>query len=157
MHYAYPDIGDRINRARALASLQPPIEIEALVLHAPSKTPIGSVSLSAIDRLNGKAELSLGFVRGQGTRCVWETLNFALDRAFRELKLAKLVFHVLPDNAPALALMSHLGFAYEGCLREEISLDGERRADLLRYALLAREWHESTLREKLNRIAPLAS
>lgn len=137
--------------------MQPPIEIEALVSHLPSETPIGSVSLSAIDRLNGKAELSLGFIRGLGTRCVWEALHFALDRTFRELELSKLIFHVLPENEHALKLISHLGFTFEGRLREEIFLDDEQRTDLLRYSLLAREWNTGELRQQLNRIAPLTS
>lgn len=157
MHRALPSIESRIARARALAALQPPIEIEALVLHLSSETPIGSISLSAIDRLNGKAELSLGFVRGLGTRCVWEALHFALDRAFREIELSKLIFHVLPDNERALTLISQLAFTFEGRLREEILLDNEHRTDLLRYSLLASEWNSGGLRQQLQRIAPLTS
>ena len=97
-------------RMRILMELDPPAEIQALVEHRPTRTPIGLMSLSAIDRRNAKAEFAVGFVRGAATRCALEAVHFAIDRAFTALEMHKLVFFVAPENRSARRLIDRCGF-----------------------------------------------
>ena len=97
-----------IERMRLLRQFEPPVEIEALVLHRASGAPIGLLCLSSIDRLNLKAEFSVAFFRGRGTRCALEAIHWALETTFGPGGAEKLVFYTEPDNRPALALMHAL-------------------------------------------------
>ena len=139
-------LAERIALQRAI---QPTLEVETLVLHAASGLPLGIAALTAIDRHNGKAEVSLALFRGRGTRCFLETLGFSLESPFAWLGLHKLIFLVNGDNAPVLALMERFGFTHEGVLREELAAADGARLDLHRFSLLRREWLQHPLRARL--------
>lgn len=143
-------------RMSALARLNPPLEIEVMVEHRPTQTPIGIMSLSSIDAFNRKAEFSMGFVRGQGTRCTMEALHFGLEQAFSALNLRKVAFYVVAGNVRAQRFMAHWHIAEEGLLREELLLNSGKTLDLQRYALLRNDWEHGGLRRKLQRLVPLA-
>lgn len=151
-----PTAFDLQQRLATLAEFVPPVELEVLVMHRASGMPLGAMALSAIDPINGKAEFSLGFVRGQGTRCAMEALHFALDHAFRAMALRKLIFYVLPDNRRALDLLHRSAIALEGRLRGELLLP-DRVADLLRFGLLREEWESGPLRARLQKLVPLVT
>lgn len=141
-----------------LGSLQPALEIEGLVLHRPSGTPLGLLCLSGIDPINGKAELSAAFFRGAGSRPALEAMHWAFEAVFSgqsALTLRKLLFHVLPGNEAAIRLLHRLGIPLEARLREELLLPGGECVDLLRYAVLRREWLEGEARAALARLVPL--
>ncbi|MFZ5775998.1 MAG: GNAT family N-acetyltransferase [Thermodesulfobacteriota bacterium] len=137
-------------------AISPPLEYEALILHAPSHTPIGIVGLSSLDFLNGKAEFSLLLTRGRGTRCVLEAVAAVLERAFGELGLYKLIFLVRPDNRPVLRLLARFEVPEEGRLREELAVSDGTRLDLCRFSLLRREWRAHPLRSRLLALFPQA-
>ena len=111
--------------------------------------------LAGIDRVNGKAEFSVGFLRGRGTRAIWEAIHFALHYSFESLGLRKLVFHTLADNHRALAMLERIGAHPEGIFRDELALPAGGYADLRRYALF-RDSDWSRIGSLLVRLAPLA-
>lgn len=151
-----PGVLDLIERMTAVRQLTPPLEIEVLIEHRDTQSPIGMMSLSGIDYFNRKAEFSIGFVRGQGTRCTIEALHFGLEQAFTALNLRKLVFYVAFGNLRAQRFMEHCQMAEEGLLREEVLLSSGQTLDLRRYALLQTDWNNGELRRTLQRLAPLA-
>lgn len=142
-------LADRIAMQRLI---DPPVEIEVIVLQRPTATPIGAMCLSGIDSFNMKAELSFGFIRGRGTRGLVEAITFALERAFSALKLHKLIFYVGRDNVKILNMMRRYGAVPEGYLREELLGDDQKRVDMYRFALFRRDWEESAARSRLNRV-----
>lgn len=152
-----PTPADLLQRKAMLNQITPPVEIELTVLHRPSATPIGAMSLSGIDHFNRKAEFSFGFARGRGTRCVTEALHFALDSAFASLGLNKLIFYVAEQNLAMLAGMEQYRFVEEGLLREELLLEQGGYVNLLRFALFRADWEQGTLRQRLIKTSPLAS
>lgn len=144
-----------VQRRDWLASVDPPMELEALVLDAVHGSPLGFVCLGAIDTANGKAELALGMFRGRGTRATLETLHWVMETAFSVMGLHKLVFCVSEDNTPAHRLLGHLGIPLEAVLRSEMRTSAGDRADLMRYALLAPEWQQGPLRPRFQHWVPL--
>lgn len=149
------DLRAASERLQMLSGIDPPVEIEALVLHHPTGEPLGFLCLSAIDVSNRKAELSLGFFRGRGSRPALEALHWSIDTAFDRFDLYKMIFHVLPDNSRAVRLLQRFNVAQEAVLREEIlGADGMRK-DLLRFSLFREEWLAGPMRRMLQRSAPL--
>lgn len=146
---------DWVQRLQWLAQLDPPVEREALVLHRSSNTPLGFLALSAVDLPNAKAEMSVAFFRGQGSRPALEAVHWLLDMAFIHLPFYKLVFCVHPDNHAAIQFLQGLGIAREAILRKELRTADGQRTDLWRYALLQPEWLSSPARARLQRLVPL--
>lgn len=142
-------------RLQWIAHMDPAPEIEALVLHQPSATPLGFVCLGAWDHLNAKAELSVAFFRGRGSRPALEALHWVFESAFAHLQLHKLIFCVMPDNTAAQQLLASLGVGIEAVLREEVRTPDGQRSDLLRYALLRQDWLAGQARTRLQRLVPL--
>ena len=152
-----PEILDLIERMVTVGQFTPPLEIEVLIEHRATRTPIGIMALSGIDHFNRKAEFSIGFIRGQGTRCTMEALHFGLEQAFSVLNLRKLVFYIATGNDRAQRFMQHCHMTEEGLLREELLLSSGKTLDIHRYALLLTDWEEGDLRRTLQRLVPLSS
>lgn len=149
-------VGDWQERLEALARFAERPEVEVVVCHRPSGLPIGAMCLAGIDRVNGKAEFSVGFLRGRGTRAIFEAIHFAMRYSFETLGLRKLVLHALADNRQALMLLERSGARLEGILHAELVLPAGGHADVRRYALLRDDdWFR--LKIVLTRLAPLAS
>lgn len=101
---------------------------------------IGGVTLFAIDRAQGRAEIgySLGSAHwGQGL--AQEAMRLALDHAFDGLGLRRVEADIDPRNTASCRLTERLGFVLEGRLRERWQVQGEV-SDTALYGLLAREW-----------------
>jgi len=142
-------------RIQMLASFEKAFEIEALVLHRASKTPIGLISISNIDTFNRKAEFSLAFHRGLGTRCIAETLGLLFHYAFFTLQLNKLYFYVGADNSRILKMVQHFDIVQEGKLHKEMMSDTGEWIDMYRFCILREGWTRSLLFNKLQRIYEL--
>jgi RimJ/RimL family protein N-acetyltransferase len=140
-------------RIEALASLDTPFEIEALILHRPLNTPLGLVSLSNIDTINLKAEFSIAFQRGFGTRSVPETLSFLFHYVFFILKFNKLYFYVTSDNFRILNMIQRYSIIQEGKLHKEILSETGEWVDLYRFCILSEDWIPSPLNKKLQSIS----
>lgn len=152
-----PSVLDLIECMTAVRQFSPPLEIEVLIERRATQTPIGIMSLSCIDYFNQKAEFSIGFVRGLGTRCTMEALHFGLEQAFSVLNLRKIVFYVAVGNERAQQFMAHCHMEKEGLLREELLLSTGKMLDLQRYALFQGDWETGGLRKTLQRLVPLRS
>ena len=90
-------------------------------------TPIGSVYLRDIDRLNRKAEYGIfigeedALGKGYGTAAAKLMLRYG----FEQLSLHKIFLRVLADNARAIASYEKAGFVREAYLKDEVFLDGK--------------------------------
>ena len=118
-----------------------------------SNKPVGIIALSNIDIHNSKAELSLAFKNGLGTRIVAETIFFVFDYAFHKLELNKLYFYITADNAKALKMARTYKMKKEGLLYEEMLSENGELLDLYRFCMLRRNWTKSPLFNKLSRIS----
>jgi RimJ/RimL family protein N-acetyltransferase len=134
----------------------PRTEFEVLVIHKATQTIIGIIGLSGIDEFNKKAEFSAGFIRGYGTRSLWEAIHATITFSFERFQLHKLICYVTPDNHRVLTMMQHYNFISEGCFKEEIIMNNNQRVDLHRFALMFRDWKTHPLRQRLNHIVPIA-
>lgn len=109
---------------------------------------VGTVTLFAIDRAQGRAEI--GYALGAGH---WrkgyarEAVSLALDHAFDTLALRRIEADIDPRNAGSCGLVERLGFIREGLLRERWHV-GNEVCDTALYGLLAKDWrahHSSAL------------
>jgi RimJ/RimL family protein N-acetyltransferase len=139
-------------RMQALSSLDVPFEMEGMIRHRHSGTPIGLVSVSNIDTINLKAEISIAFRRAHGTRCVAETLWVLLSYVFHTLKYNKVYFYVSSDNEKILRMIAHYDVTQEGKLRNEVLSEADGWMDLYRFCILSQDWIGSSLHRRLKKI-----
>lgn len=142
-------------RLRAIGTFESPPELEALVLHRQTLTPLGFLCLAAIDPMNAKAEFAAGFFRGRGSRPAMEAIHWVLEQSFSRLNLHKLIFYTLPENQAAQALLAVVDARLEGTLREELARHGGGRNDLARHSLLRPDWFAGSARRRLRQAVPL--
>ncbi|MDB6443495.1 UDP-4-amino-4,6-dideoxy-N-acetyl-beta-L-altrosamine N-acetyltransferase [Pseudomonas sp. 21TX0197] len=78
----------------------------------------------------------------------------ALDYAFNDMRLHKLVCEVLAFNESVIKLHKKFNFQIEGVLREHHLIDG-RYVDVFRLGILSREWesHRPVIYEKLVKLS----
>ncbi len=76
-----------------------------------------------------------------------EGITLVISRAFHQLKLHRVEAGIQPNNSRSIALVKRLGFRYEGTATRLIKLGGRWR-DHQRWAILAEEWHPSTINTK---------
>lgn len=101
--------------------------------------PVGFVWLFRIDDVAGRAELGYWVVPDeQGNGHATEIARLAVEYAFDERGLHKVLARVLDWNDASARVLEKVGFRQEGRLRDHYYVDGERvDADL--YALLDSE------------------
>ncbi len=101
---------------------------------------IGGVTLFAIDRAQGRAEIGYSLRSDRwGRGLAREALQLALAHAFDTLGLRRVEADIDPRNTASCALAERLGFVREGLLREHWHVAGELQ-DSAMYGLLARDW-----------------
>ena len=102
------------------------------------------------DDLIGFARLALNGVRagklGYAIRADQWGKGYATDAArtlisygFKQLSLHRISAAIGPDNDPSIALVRHLGFQYEGRIRDHVHTNGAWRDSLL-FSILTHEW-----------------
>jgi len=136
-------------RLEYLEKIDPPVEIEVLVSHFPSMAPLGFMSLSGIDFSNAKAEFSMMFFRGRGSRSMIEAVQWALDKIFLEFAIEKLIIYVLSSNFRIISMLKKYEFTSEALLIKEILNEAGIREDVTRYSLFKDEWYEGKMQLKL--------
>lgn len=98
-----------------------------IIYYKKTGSPIGSVYLRDIDRVNGKAEYGIfigdASLRGKGLGT--EVAKLMLQYAFERLKLHKVMLRVLSFNIAAVKSYEKAGFVQEAYLREEVLIDSE--------------------------------
>lgn len=96
----------------------------------------GTAGFHNIDRIHDKAEIG-----GELDKHFWgkkigsESGHLLLDYGFNKLGFHRIEARVIPENHRALALVEHLNFDYEGCLRESEKWQ-ESYVDLLMFSKL---------------------
>lgn len=128
--------------ARALAARDPDDMLCWVMTSADSEQLIGTTTLYAINRKQGRAEI--GYALGSahwGKGLAREAVALALDHAFDALGLRRVEADVDPRNTGSMRLMQALGFQQEGLMRERWQV-GDEITDSAWFGLLAREWRE---------------
>lgn len=101
---------------------------------------IGGVTLFAIDRAQGRAEIGYALRSDQwGRGLAREALQLALTHAFDTLGLRRVEADIDPRNSASCGLAERMGFVREGVLRERWLVAGELQ-DSAMYGLLAHDW-----------------
>lgn len=116
----------RGNLARALeqSGQLPPLQTGLLmwVVESATSGPIGIASLSSLDTVNLRAELSIGFPGAVaptlGTKATLMMLHFALVM----MPFNKVYAYVYQDNPQALHNTLRLGFVHEGTLKDHFNI-----------------------------------
>jgi RimJ/RimL family protein N-acetyltransferase len=101
---------------------------------------IGAVTLFAIDRAQGRAEIGYALHSDHwGRGLAREALQLALAHAFGALGLRRVEADIDPRNTASCTLAERMGFVREGLLRERWQVAGDLQ-DSAMYGLLARDW-----------------
>jgi len=101
---------------------------------------IGNCTLFALHRQNRRAEIGYALAQQHwGCGYMLEALQALLGFAFMELDLHRLEADIDPRNLASATLLTRLGFAQEGLLRERWIV-GDEVSDSALYGMLRREW-----------------
>lgn len=138
---AWTDIDQARERFEgALAANDPTRLLCWAVADADSDRLVGGVTLFAINREQGRAEIGYALHSSQwGRGHARNALRQVLDHAFGALALRRVEADIDPRNQASCRLVERLGFQREGLLRERWHVAGELQ-DTAMYGLLAREW-----------------
>jgi RimJ/RimL family protein N-acetyltransferase len=135
--------------ARAWFSSQEParragVRLELAITNFRSDELLGSIALSSVERVHGRAMVSFWIApeaRGQSvaTQALWLLAGWA----FGSLGLTRLELFIEPDNTASQRAAERCGFVREGLLRSRWVSKGRRR-DSVVYGLLADDfsWDE---------------
>lgn len=127
-------------------------EDQKYFMYEKSLKPLGVVSFSMIDHVNGNCAwafyASPDALRGTGSKMEF----LALEYAFNDLGLHKIYCEVLDFNTPVINLHKKFGFQIEGIFRSHHKTDAGY-ADVYRMGLLNSDWGEirSVMHEKVSR------
>lgn len=101
--------------------------IQFIICENETDRPVGSVYFRDISVEHQKAEYGI-FIgeddavgRGYGT----QTAKLAVEYAFKEMKLHKLMLRVFATNKAAISSYQKAGFVQEAYLRDEVCINGE--------------------------------
>ncbi|HET6746386.1 MAG TPA: GNAT family protein [Candidatus Limnocylindria bacterium] len=102
---------------------------------------IGNVTLRAIDRENGSAEMSIVIVdkASQGQGLGTDALNCLVDFAFGELRLERVYLHVFDYNPRARRSYEKAGFQVDAVLRNHRFHRGQHH-DVFVMSILRGDW-----------------
>lgn len=101
---------------------------------------IGTVTLFAIDRAQGRAEIGYALCASHwGRGLARDALRMVIDHTFGAMALRRIEADADPRNDRSCRLLERLGFVREGLLRERWQVAGEVQ-DAAFYGLLARDW-----------------
>jgi RimJ/RimL family protein N-acetyltransferase len=103
--------------------------------------PVGTISLFAVDSINGSAGLGvlIGDPNDTGRGYGVDGMAAILDFGFGNLRLERIWLDVYDFNERARRLYERLGFVFEGTFRRALFRDG-RYHDIHRMAVLRDEW-----------------
>ena len=117
--------------------------VQFIIIENISQTPIGSVYLRDIDRLNNKAEFGifLGESKFRGKKLGQESTRCIVQYGFSKLMLNKIFLRVFKENLSAIKCYKNCGFLEDGTFREDVLVDGKYR-DIVFMSILKAEWNE---------------
>ncbi len=101
---------------------------------------IGVISLSGIDYVNRKAELSYWLAkRFWGKKIMKEAIHLILNYGFYELNLNKVYATVMHPNVTSVKLLEKSCFKYEGKMGQDVFMNGQW-LDHFFYSILKEEF-----------------
>ena len=104
----------------------------------------GTIGFHKVDWLNRKVEIGYWIAaKFQGRGIITEACRVFIEHAFREWELNRVEIHCAEGNLKSCAIPRRLGFQFEGIRREGQLLD-DGYVDIHVYALLARDWRNTT-------------
>ncbi|MBR6771633.1 MAG: GNAT family N-acetyltransferase [Lachnospiraceae bacterium] len=103
--------------------------IQFILCEKESRRPVGSVYFRDIDDKKQEAEygIFIGEESAAGRGYGSEAARLAVEYAFKQLGLEKVVLRVFTDNIPAIKSYEKAGFVKEGILKAVECSDGERK------------------------------
>lgn len=107
--------------------------VQMMVCEKPAGRPVGSVYIRDIDPKHHKGEygIFIGEEDARGRGIGTAAARLMIRYAFEELKLHKLFLRVFADNRRAVRSYEKAGFQQEGCLRDDVCVEGEYRDMIL--------------------------
>ena len=111
---------------------------------------IGRVSLMDIDWLNRKAEFSciFGEKKYWGQGYAYEAMHQLFHHGFFKLGLNRIWLGTAQWNNGMVKLADKMGMEYEGCLSEDVYLDGTF-TDVCRYGMTRKLWDRIALHKRV--------
>ena len=94
------------------------------VIQSSSSGPVGLASLSSIDTMNRRAELSIGFPGEVPVTLGVKTTLMMLHYALIMMPFNKIYAYVYEDNPKALHNAIRFGFVHEGKLNDHFNIPG---------------------------------
>ena len=103
--------------------------VQMIICDSATHQPLGSVYIRDIDRQHGKAEygIFIGEASARGRGVGSATAKLMLRYCFEEEKLHRVYLRVLSGNQAAIRSYEKAGFVKEGCLKDDVCLNGEYR------------------------------
>ncbi len=103
--------------------------VQMIICDIATDAPLGSVYIRDIDRQHSKAEYGIFIgeeaARGRGVGSA--TAKLMLRYCFEEKRLHRVYLRVLAGNEPAIRSYEKAGFVREGCLKDDVCLNGQYR------------------------------
>lgn len=124
--------------------VKPGYVVQMIICLTQTGQAVGSVYFRDIDREHRKAEygIFIGEEEALGKGIGTQAACLALDYAFHELKLHRVMLRVLADNVRARKSYARAGFTEEAYLRDDVFLQGEYRDVVLMAVLNPKEEEE---------------
>lgn len=107
--------------------IRPGRAVQIIIVDSADDTPLGSVYIRDIDRGHLKAEygIFIGVPQARGRGIGTAAARLMLRYCFEEEGLHRIYLRVLAGNRQAIRSYEKAGFVREGCLREDVCIDGE--------------------------------
>lgn len=100
--------------------------VQMIICNLEDDTPLGSVYVRDIDRGHHKAEygIFIGEPSARGRGVGTAAAKLMLQYCFGELSLHRVYLRAFEENAQAVRSYEKAGFQIEGCLRDDVCING---------------------------------
>jgi RimJ/RimL family protein N-acetyltransferase len=107
--------------------IRPGRAVQMIIVDSADDAPLGSVYIRDIDRGHLKAEygIFIGVPQARGRGIGTAAARLMLRYCFEEEGLHRIYLRALAGNRQAIRSYEKAGFVREGCLREDVCIDGE--------------------------------
>lgn len=101
--------------------------VQMMICDLCSEQPMGSVYIRDVDRVHNKAEygIFIGVPEARGKGIGTAAARLMLRYCFGEEGLHRIYLRALADNGRAVRSYEKAGFVKEGCLKDDVCIDGK--------------------------------